>query len=133
MNYYQAQTLDCQGIPTVEYRVELEIPQKILIEFTPQFPFDQYAYDNPKLVFGTQVIIAKQWYDCQESLVDFSDRYEVYHVASLDLVEISLNGKELYEVPYWRYGIRGFDGDNLTWFEEDELISLSEIQSEGEF
>jgi hypothetical protein len=133
MSYYESQTLDCQGIPTVEFRVNPEIPQKILIEFTPQFPFDDYAYDDPKFVFGTEVIIAKQWLSCQENLLDFLERYEVYRVAALDLIEISLTGNRLYEPPHWRYGIRGFNGESLTWFEESDLIALSEIQSDGEF
>ena len=50
------------------------------------------------------------------------------------LVKISLTGQALDEAPYWLYGIPGIKGTlELTWFTEDELISLKEIQSPAKF
>lgn len=134
MNYYPTQTLECQGIPTVEYRVEREIQTPITLKFTPTFPHDDYPYSNPKFVFCEQVILADQWEHCQKYQLNFEDEYPVYRIHAMELVEYSLTGNCLYEPPHWRYGLRGFKGNQeLTWFSEDELISLSEIGIESEF
>ena len=131
---HPTQTLECQGIPRVEYRIEPEIPNKISLNFLPTYPFDEYAYDNPKFIFCEQVILACQWEHCQRHQLNFEDECPIYRVAALELVEYSLTGKELYEAPHWRYGIRGEQGTKeLRWFSEDDLIGLREIENEDNF
>lgn len=130
MSYYEVQSLDCQGVPTIEYRVEQPIPERIQFDFIPRFPYDQYGYSNPKFVYCEEVILVSQWLECQENQDDFFDEHEVYHICALELEEYTLTGKTLYEAPSWKYGIRGTRGTReLIWFEEDELISLAEINS----
>lgn len=134
MDYYQTQTIECQGIPRVEYRVEPEIPTQLSFTFTPTFPYDDYAYSEPRFVFCQQVILAKQWEHCQKNQLDFNDECQVYRICAMELVELSLTGKDLYQPPHWRYGIRGIRGTKeLRWFSEDDLISLREIGIEDEF
>ena len=134
MNYYLIQTLECQGIPRVEYRIEPERQTQITLKFTPTFPHDDYAYSDPKFVFCEQVILADQWKHCQINDLNVFDECQVYQITSMELVEFSLTGNYLYEAPHWRYGIRGIKGNqDLTWFEEDDLISLQEIKVSSEF
>ena len=133
MSYSEVQRLDCQGVPTIEYRVEQPIPERIQFDFIPRFPHDQYGYSDPKYVFCEQVILVSQWQECQENQYDFFDEYEVYYICALELVEYSLTRKSLYEAPSWKYGIRGTNGTkDLIWFEENELISIKEINSEDQ-
>ena len=128
--YHLTKAIECQGIPYIEYRVEPEIPNKICFDFTPTYPFDEYAYDNPKFIFCEQVILANQWEHCKRYKLNFEDECPIYRVAALELVEISLTGNCLYEAPHWLYGIRAEQGiKELTWVSEDELISLTEIEN----
>jgi hypothetical protein len=133
MSYTEIQQIDAQGIPTIEYRAEpdeISIPSRIQFDFEPRFPHDQYGYSEPKYVFCEQVILVTQWQECQDNQYDFFDIYETYHICALELEEYSLTGKKLYEAPSWKYGIRGTKGTKeLVWFEEDELISINEINS----
>ncbi|MEM8780333.1 MAG: hypothetical protein AAGF26_15975 [Cyanobacteria bacterium P01_G01_bin.49] len=134
MTYYKTQTLNCQGIPTVEYRIEPDIPTQLSLNFIPTYPYDDYAYSEPKFVFCQQVILAKQWKHCQKYQLTFKDECQVYRICAMELVELSLTGKDLYEPPHWQYGIRGTQGTReLTWFSEDDLISLHEIESKDKF
>ena len=136
MSYTEIQQISDQGIPTIEYRAEPTepiVPERIQFDFIPRFPHDQYAYSPPKYVFCEQIILISQWEECQENQYDFFDIYDVYHICALELVEYSLTRKSLYEAPSWKYGIRGTKGTKeLVWFEEDELISLKEINSESQ-
>ena len=136
MSYAEFQRLDCQGIPTIEYRAEPTepiVPERIQFDFTPRFPHDQYGYSEPKYVFSEQVILISQWQKCQDNQYDFFDDYEVYYICALELVEYSLTRKSLYEAPSWKYGIRGTNGTKeLIWFEENELISINEINSDNQ-
>ena len=136
MSYTEIQQISAQGIPTIEYRAEPTEPivtERIQFDFIPRFPHDQYAYNPPKYVFCEQVILISQREECQEHQYDFLDIYDVYHICALELVEYSLTRKSLYEAPSWKYGIRGTKGTKeLVWFEEDELISLKEINSESQ-
>ncbi|EAZ88620.1 hypothetical protein [Crocosphaera chwakensis] len=136
MSYTQIQRLECQGIPTIEYRAEpdeIPIPQRIQFDFVPRFPYDQYAYSEPRYVFCEEVVLASQWHECQKNQDDFFDIYETYRISTLDLVEYTMTGDRLYEAPYWRFGIRGVKGKHeISWFQEDELISLAEINSEDQ-
>ncbi len=136
MSYYEVQRIECQGIPTIEYRTEpddIAIPQRIKFDFVPRFPYDQYAYSEPRYVYCEKVVLASQWQESQKNQYDFFDIYETYHISALELIEYTMGGDRLYEAPSWKYGIRGTRGTKeLIWFEEDELISLAEINSEDQ-
>ncbi len=136
MSYTEIQRIECQGIPAIEYRTEpddIPIPERIQFDFIPQFPYDQYGYSPPKFVFSEQVILAFQWHQCQDNQDNFFEEHEVYRICALELDEYSLTGKTLYEAPSWKYGIRGTRGTReLIWFEESDLISLAEINSEDQ-
>ena len=103
MSYYEVQRLDYQGVPTIEYKVESPIPERIQFDFTPRFPYDQYGYSPPKYVFCEAVILVSQWQECEQNQYDFFDIYEIYHICALELVEYTMTGDRLYEAPYWRY------------------------------
>ena len=136
MPYTEIQHLECQGIPTIEYLAEpddINIPERIQFNFIPQFPYDQYGYSPPKFVFSEQVILAFQWHQCQDNQYNFFEEHKVYRICALRLVEYTMTGDRLYEPPYWKYGIEGTDGTHkLIWFEESDLISLAEINSEDQ-
>ncbi|MEL4896114.1 hypothetical protein [Crocosphaera sp. Alani8] len=136
MSYTEIQRIECQGIPSIEYQTEpddIPIPERIQFDFIPQFPYDQYGYNPPKFVYCEQVILVEEWLFCQEQQYNFFDEHEVYRICALEIEEYSLTGKTLYEAPSWKYGIRGTRGTReLIWFEEDELISLTEINSEDQ-
>ena len=136
MSYTEIQRLECQGIPTIEYRTDSDdilIPERIQLDFIPQFPYDKYGYSNPRFIYCEEVVLASQWHQCQDNQYNFFDEHEVYRICALELEEYSLTGKTLYEPPSWKYGIRGTRGTReLIWFEEDELISLAEINSEDQ-
>ena len=136
MSSTEIQRLECQGLPTLEYRAEpdvIAIPERIQFDFSPRFPHDQYAYNPPKYVFCEQVILISQWLECQENQYDFFDIYETYHISALELIEYTMTGDRLYSAPSWKYGIRGTRGTKeLIWFEENELVSINEINSEDQ-
>ena len=133
MSYTEIQRLECLGIPTIEYRGEAPISERIQFDFSPRFPHDQYGYSPPKYVFSEPVILVSQWQECLDNQYDFFDVYDVYHICALELIEYTLTGDRLYEAPYWKYGIRGTRGTKeLIWFEENELVSINEINSEDQ-
>ena len=136
MSYTENQRLECQGIPTIEYLIETDdraTPERIKFDFIPQFPFDKYGYSDPKYVFCEEVVLASHWHECQDNQYDFFDEHEVYRICALELIEYSMTSEQLYEPPSWKYGIRGTRGTReLIWFQEDELISLAEINSEDQ-
>ena len=127
---YISDTIEHQGVPWLEFRVEPEIPQRIHISFTPTFPNDEYAYCPPRFVYCEQVVLAHQWEHCFQHQLDFESECPIYRVAAMELVEVSLTRTHLYEAPHWRYGIREAKGTReLRWFSEDELMALSEIEN----
>ncbi len=133
MSYTEIQRLECQGIPTIEYRVEPPIPERIQFDFEPRFPHDQYGCSPPKYVYSEPVILVSQWQECLDNQYDFFDVYDVSHICALELFEYTMTGDRLYEAPSWKYGIRGTRGTKeLIWFEEDELVSINEINSEDQ-
>lgn len=136
MSSTEIQRLECQGLPTIEYRAEpdeIAIPERIQFDFSPRFPYDQYPYSEPKYVYCEEVVLASQWHQCQDNQYNFFDEHEVYRICALELIEYSMTGDRLYEPPSWKYGIRGTRGTReLIWFEESELISLAEINAENQ-
>jgi hypothetical protein len=134
MTQYKVQSIECQGIPCIEFRHEPEIYEPIEICFTPTFANDEYAYTPPKFVFGDEVIIAERWNFCQENNLNFEEEGNIYRLCALELVEVSLVQNRLYQAPYWMYGIRGTKGSNeLVWFSEDALMNMKETSEPLEF
>lgn len=132
---YISDKIEHQGIPYLEFRTEPQPNQLIEISFTPTYWDDIYEYDNPKFTLAQSVVIAQQWDYCCEHGIDFHEEHEVYRICALELVEpTSRHSNGLTEAPYWMFGIRGTRGTKeLIWFSEDELLSLAEIKTSGEF
>ena len=137
------QTLSAQGRPYGEYRDEpdtidllLAKDKEIVVKVHQNFPDDFYEYPNPKFGLGEKVVIADEWYYCQENGIDFSEENEIYPISAIKLVEPTSRGsKGLIEDAYFMYGIRGVKGKGtyeLAWFAEPEFMALYEINS-GEF
>jgi hypothetical protein len=96
MSSYSVQTVECQGIPRIEYRYEPEIPSEIRIEFTPRFPYDDFAYEDPRLVFAQQVLLMREFEPCQSNNLNWRDECEVYRICALELAgQTHLNSEKL--------------------------------------
>ena len=135
------QTIEHQGIPYAEYRDEpdhldnfLQEPKEIVVKVKPSFPDDLYEYPEPKFGLGQKVVIADQWYYCQENGIDFSEENEISTILAIELVEpTSRVAKGLIDDPYFMYGIRGVKGKGtyeLAWFSAPELLALYEINNQ---
>lgn len=130
---YEAQIVEAQGIPSVEFRYEAEPTetQIVTIEFTPQIhPLDDYTYKHPLFVFGDIVALTEHWECCQKNQLDPNEELHWFKVCAMELIEPQSKSGRLTDAPYWLYGIRCQTGtQELMWFEEGELISKREIES----
>ena len=137
------QTLSAQGRTYREYRDEpdatdliVQQDKEIVVKVHLNFPDDLYEYPHPKFGLGQKVVIADEWYYCQENGIDFSEENEIYPISAIEFVEpTSRVAKGLVEDAYFMYGIRGVKGKGtieLAWFAEPELLALYEINT-GEF
>ena len=131
------QTLEDQGFPYIEYREEpdhldlIEAKGEIVIKVQPSFPDDFYEYPQCKYAVGQKVVIADDWYYCQENGIDFHDDYEIYTISAIQLVEpTSRSSKGLTMPPYFLFGINGVKNKpsyELTWFAEPAFFTLDEL------
>ncbi len=136
------QTLEHQGIPYIEYRDEpdhldlIGAKEEIVIKVQPSFPDDFYDYPQCKYAVRQKVVIADDWYYCQENGIDFNDEYEIYTISAIKLVEpTSRSSKGLTSPPYFLFGINGVKNQpsyKLTWFAEAAFLTLDELDL-GEF
>ncbi|WP_013324633.1 hypothetical protein [Gloeothece verrucosa] len=130
----QTQTVEAAGIPRIEYRPQPEEKTAICIHFTPTYPHDEYAYSEPKFVWGTEVAIAAEWEKVQGT--EAASELKFYRIRAIELVEplVKTNAKErLFDEPYWLYAV----GDSryergLRWLSEDELLHKRELEVEIE-
>ena len=136
------QTLEHQGFPYIEYRNEpdhldlIGAKEEIVIKVQPSFPDDFYEYPEPQYAVGQKVVIADDWYYCQENGIDFHDEHEIYTISAIQLVEpTSRSSKGLTSPPYFLFGINGVKNQpsyELTWFAEPAFLTLDELEI-GEF
>ncbi len=137
------QTIEHQGIPYTEYKDEpdqldliniQERKKEIVIKVKPSFPNDFYEYPKPKYAVGQKVVIADDWYYCQENGIDFEEESQFYRISAILLVEpTSRTSKGLTSPPYFMFGINGVKNKpsyELTWFHSTELLTLDELESE---
>ncbi len=134
------QTLEHQGIPYIEYRDEpdpldlIGAKREIVIKVQPSFPDDFYDYPQCKYAVGQKVVIADDWYYCQENGIDFNDEHEIYTISAIQLVEpTSRSSKGLTSHPYFLFGINGVKNQpnyKLTWFAEAAFLTLYELKTE---
>jgi hypothetical protein len=135
MAHYEAQTISAFGIPYTEYRYTPEPTdiEVVTIEFTPD-PDNKsnYSYSHPRYTFTETVAIRKDWERCQQNNLDWRDELILYRICSLDLVELfSKSTGRLTEAPSWMFGVRSSYSLQLLWFEEDDLISLREMEQDN--
>ncbi len=137
------QTLEHQGIPYAEYRDEpdqldfidiQERKKEIVIKVQPSFPDDFYEYPEPKYALGQKVVIADDWYYCQENGIDFEEESQFYTISAILLVEPTCRtSKGLTMPPYFMFGINGVKNKpsyELTWFADPEFLTLDELESQ---
>ena len=134
------QTIEHQGFPYAEYREEpdkldlIEAKREIVIKVQPSFPDDFYEYPEPKYALGQKVVIADDWYYCQENGIDFEEESQFLTISAILLVEPTCrSSKGLTMPPYFMFGINGVKNKpsyELTWFAEPEFLTLDELKSE---
>lgn len=134
MAYAEVQTIEAFGIPYTEYRIapdptDVEI---VTIEFTPDPDnSNTYGYSHPRYTFTETVAKRKDWERCQQHNLDWQEELILYRVCALELVELFLKATgRLTQAPSWLFGVRSSYSRELHWFEEDELISLREMQQD---
>ncbi|WP_013325550.1 hypothetical protein [Gloeothece verrucosa] len=131
---YLTQTIAVAGIPRIEYRTEQPIQTQICICFTPTYEDDDYAYSEPKFVWGQKVAIADEYE--KGIAAGLASSVNLYRIRGIQLVEptIKVRGNErLSDEPYWLYGIVARHCKHeLRWFTEEELLHQSELEAEIE-
>lgn len=135
MAHYEVQTIEAQGIPYAEYRYAPEPTdiEVVTIEFTPD-PDNRsnYGYSHPRYTFTETVAIRKDWERCQDNNLDWRDELILYRICSLQIVELfSKPSGRLREAPTWLFGVRSSYSLQLLWFEEEDLISVREIEQDN--
>ncbi|PSF33478.1 hypothetical protein C7H19_20125 [Aphanothece hegewaldii CCALA 016] len=107
MSYYEAQTVESNGIPYIEYRTEPDDEEHfITIEFKPLSPLTI----QPQFTFGEQVFL--------------KGTTDSFLICALELVET-------HNQSQWLYGIRLQQGTReLIWFQETELTRSLESTEE---
>jgi hypothetical protein len=134
MTQYITDTVECGGIPRFEYRYvpeQTEI-ERVTIEFIPD-PENRnsYSYSHPLYTFTQIVAIRHSWEVCQQNTLDWREELTLYRVCCLRLIEpISRETQRLTDAPFWLYGVTSPSCSDLLWFDEDELISIEQMQQE---
>ncbi len=125
---------ECKEEPDRSDLVEIQEKKKeIVIKVQPSFPDDFYEYPQCKYALGQKVVIADDWYYCQENEIDFEDESQFYTISAIELIEpTSRTSKGLTMPAYFMFGIRGVKNKSsyeLTWFPESEFLTLDELES----
>jgi hypothetical protein len=133
-HHYEVQTIEAFG---VTYAEERYVPEPgdidvVTIEFVPN-PENtgDYCYPHPQYSFTRTVAIRRNWEVCQQNNLDWREELKLYRVCGMCLKEyFSKETGRLVDEPFWQYGVTSSNCSEVRWFEEDEIVSVEEMQQD---